>query len=134
MARRRFKVDKLVRDYVPDIMISHNIDIESRTMEVVEFLKRLKDKLVEESKEVVNAKTPQDLLEELSDVWEVYKTLLNKVGFSMEQIEEKCLVKKEEKGSFKGRIYCEYIEMDSNNPKIDYYKEKPEEYPEVEIK
>lgn len=132
--RRRFKVDKLVRDHVPEIITSYNIDVEYRTMEIGEFLKRLKDKLVEESKEVVQAKTPQDLLEELGDVWEVFQTLLNVVGFSMEQIETRCLAKKEEKGSFKKRVYCEYIEMESSNPKISYYKEKPEEYPVIEIK
>lgn len=129
--KRCFKVDKLVRDRVPSIMDSHNIDIKARYMETEEFIVRLKDKLVEEAKEVVSTQTSQELVEELCDVWEVFRALLHVHDLSMDQIEKQCLLKKESKGAFDTRLYCESLEMDFDNPKAHYYEERPLEYPEI---
>ena len=52
----RFKVDKLIRDKLPQIMRASGIQVFERVMEKDEYLKRLKDKLLEEAKEVIELK------------------------------------------------------------------------------
>ncbi|MBC6686557.1 hypothetical protein H9I48_05005 [Wolbachia pipientis] len=46
-----------------------------------------------------------------------------------EQIEEKRISKKQERGGFENRIYNIYIEVNSKS--IDYYHKKPSDYPEI---
>lgn len=48
----RFKVDKLIRDKLPQIMRSSGIQVFERVMGKDEYLKRLKDKLLEEAKKL----------------------------------------------------------------------------------
>lgn len=71
----RFKVDKLIRDKVPEILRSKNIALSTHQMSDEEFLMRLKNKLIEEAHEVSEAKNAEDLLEELADISEVFRTL-----------------------------------------------------------
>ena len=54
------KVDKLIRDKIPENLAKEKIFVSSRTMEKDEWIARLKDKLIEEAKEVAEAKTPQE--------------------------------------------------------------------------
>ncbi|WP_395463290.1 MazG-like family protein [Wolbachia endosymbiont of Cantharis cryptica] len=65
-------------------------------MEKDEYIERLKDKLLEEAKEVIASKTPDENLEELADLLEVIHTLGKESGLSIEQIEEKRISKKQE--------------------------------------
>jgi len=79
---KRFKVDKLIRDKLPDLMRSKGITVHERTMENQEFISRLKEKLIEESREVEQAETRAELTEELADVLEVVRTLAQENGIS----------------------------------------------------
>ncbi|MBN9542197.1 MAG: hypothetical protein J0G32_00175, partial [Alphaproteobacteria bacterium] len=54
---RRFKIDKLIRDKMPDIMRSMGLKVYERTVDLDEYLSVLKLKLVEEATEVFNAKS-----------------------------------------------------------------------------
>lgn len=57
----RFKVDKLIRDKLPQIMRSSGIQVFERVMEKDEYLKRLKDKLLEEAKEVIASGSEKEM-------------------------------------------------------------------------
>ena len=46
-----FKIDKLIRDKISEIMRAESIDVFERVLEKDEYLKRLKDKLLEEAEE-----------------------------------------------------------------------------------
>ncbi|RZI46845.1 nucleoside triphosphate pyrophosphohydrolase [Candidatus Finniella inopinata] len=129
--KHRFKVDKLTRDKMPDIMRSLNIDGLVRIMDADEYLMRLQDKLLEEAKEVIAAKTPDEYVEELADVLEVMHALANRLGLSYEQIEEKRQEKKREKGGFEGRVYVAYGDVAADNENIRYYRDRSEDYPEI---
>ncbi|MBV2145877.1 MAG: nucleoside triphosphate pyrophosphohydrolase [Wolbachia endosymbiont of Pissodes strobi] len=100
-------------------------------MEKDEYIERLKDKLLEEVKEVIASKTSDENLEELADLLEVIHALGKESGLSIEQIEEKRISKKQERGGFENRIYNTYIEVNSNS--IDYYHKKPSDYPEIVV-
>jgi predicted house-cleaning noncanonical NTP pyrophosphatase (MazG superfamily) len=131
-ATHQFKLDKLVRDHIPGILRCHDIEVFERVLETQEYLKRLKDKLLEEAREVVATKTPEEMRDELADLLEVIQTLSKAHDISMEEIEEIRLSKRQEKGGFDKQKYVAYIEMKSDNKHIAYYRTRSEEYPEIE--
>lgn len=127
----RFKVDKLVRDNSLNIMRQSGIQVFERVMEQEEYLKRLKDKLLEEANEVISANGEQELREELADVLEVLLTLARVYGIDFADVQKTADQKRLEKGSFDGRIYNALVEMEEGNLSIEYYKARPDQYPEV---
>lgn len=105
-----FKIDKLIRDLVPGIMRPRGVSVFERSMKEDEYIQRLKYKLLEEAQEVIDAKTPDEVSEELADLLEVIYALGKVYNLSMEQIETKRLVKKQQNGGFDNRIYSSHIE------------------------
>ena len=127
----RFKVDKLIRDKMPDILRGYGITVFEKQIDEGEYIRRLKDKLEEECKESLTASQPEALLEELADLSEVMIALAQAHGFSQKQLEDKRIAKKEEKGGFENRVYNAFIETPTNNPKAAYYRAQPDKYPEM---
>ncbi len=127
----RFKVDKLIRDKLPGLMRQNNVTIFERVMETDEYRKRLKDKILEEAYEAFMAETESEHIEELADLLEVIHALGKVCGISIEEIDQKRLQKKEQKGGFEGRIYSPYVEVASDHENIRYYLSRPEQYPEM---
>lgn len=131
MQKYRYKVDKLIRDKMPDIMCAHNIVLSARIMEKNEYIIRLKDKLLEEAKEALKTETLEDLKKELADTLEVIHALTDVYDLSFQEIEQIRLKKQSEKGAFEKRIYNAYVEMHADNRAIDYYKKRPNDYPDI---
>jgi diadenosine tetraphosphate (Ap4A) HIT family hydrolase/predicted house-cleaning noncanonical NTP pyrophosphatase (MazG superfamily) len=129
MSLKRFKVEKLIRDNLPDIMREKGIEVHDRFMDEEEFLVRLKDKLLEEAAEVKQSSTVNELVEELGDTLEVLLTIANSNGITMEQIEQARIAKRDAKGGFDKKIYNRFVAIEDNNPAINYYLERPGQYP-----
>ncbi|MES2214617.1 MAG: nucleoside triphosphate pyrophosphohydrolase [Pseudomonadota bacterium] len=125
-----FKIDKLIRDKLPEIIKAKGARIEARIMEQDEYIKRLKDKLIEESLEVSDA-TTEDMIEELADVFEVLHALREALNLSFSQIEQKRLSKKDSNGGFKKKLYASHVEIDADHEDIDYYLSQKEKYVEI---
>jgi predicted house-cleaning noncanonical NTP pyrophosphatase (MazG superfamily) len=92
--------NKIVRDKIPS-------DIESRgeLVEVVKLsgdalLEALKRKLVEESFEAVDARTADDIGDEIADVLEVIDSLIAALGFTEKDIEARKERKRQKRGGF----------------------------------
>jgi predicted house-cleaning noncanonical NTP pyrophosphatase (MazG superfamily) len=129
----RFKVDKLVRDKLPEIIRSRGAEISEYIMEQDEYIQRLKNKLLEESEEVLDAQNLVELKEELADVLEVIASIAKAHDISLDEIRNIQEQKKLEKGGFDKRIYCSFVEIDAIHKEvIDGYRKQPEKYPEVE--
>lgn len=64
----KFKFGKLVRDKIPDLLAKKGIKVNSYILEGEGYLEALKEKLVEEAKEVLESKNKKDLCEELGDI------------------------------------------------------------------
>lgn len=131
MSLKRFRVEKLIRDHLPDIMRNKGILVHERFMEQDEFIVMLKNKLQEEAKEVSKAKNENELTEELADLLEVIYSLSQATGISLEEIENIRLEKKKAKGGFDKKIYNPYVDIEENNPSIEYYLNKAEFYPQI---
>lgn len=130
---RRFKINKLVRDKNQERLLDQQVIAFNRVMEAPEYMERLKDKLLEEAQEVISAQTTDEYISECADVLEVIHALAATLNISYEQIEQKRLKIKAEKGCFEGRIYSSYAEVDAENEKgIEYFLKQPDKYPEIE--
>ncbi|NBO24368.1 MAG: phosphoribosyl-ATP pyrophosphohydrolase [Chlamydiae bacterium] len=127
----RFKVDKLIRDKLPQIMRASGIQVFERAMEKDEYLKRLKDKLLEEAKEVIASGSEKEMREELADLLEVMLSLAKAYGMEFADIQQTAGQKRADKGGFDNRIYNAFVEIEAGNPSLGYYRARPDQYPEV---
>ena len=127
----RFKVDKLIRDNLPQIMRASGIQVFERVMEKDEYLKRLKDKLLEEAKEVIASGSEKEMREELADLLEVMLALVKVYGMEFTDIQQAAEQKRADKGGFDNRIYNAFVEIEAGNPSLGYYRARPDQYPEV---
>ncbi len=127
----RFKVDKLIRDNLPQIMRASGIQVFERVMEKDEYLKRLKDKLLEEAKEVIASGSEKQMREELADLLEVTLALAKVYGMEFADIQQVAEQKRADKGGFDNRIYNAFVEIEAGNPSLGYYRARPDQYPEV---
>jgi len=101
---KKFYHKKLIRDKILEIIKTNNDKYELRVMEGDEFKKELKKKLIEEAKEVKEAKG-SELIKELADVLELIKSIAENENISFELIEEKQKQRKKERGGFKKRLF-----------------------------
>ena len=130
--KRKFKFDKLIRDNIPKICKAEDIDLNYRTLNSGEHINALKDKLVEEATEILNAKTKDEIAEEIADVLEVIDALKKVANISEDEI----LKQKDDKLNFKGSyydgIYGNYVNIDSNHELTAYYLSEKDRYPEID--
>lgn len=98
---------KLIRDKIPEILQMEGKTIQIRIMDEAEYQNSLKQKLLEETLESINASSTQELTEELADLFEVIYTLLKTYDISPSEVEKVRLQKREKKGGFEKRIYSQ---------------------------
>lgn len=98
--------NKLVRDKIPEIMISKNCKPVTRILNDEEYIRELNKKLLEEVNEYL---TDNDVLE-LADTMEVVLAILNHKGVAFEDFEKLRLDKVNKRGAFNEKIFLEYEE------------------------
>ena len=118
--------NKLVRDKYIDIYkhdVEHKISASGYSVKYLspeETLDKLKDKLLEESKEVFDAYHEEDkqhLKEEIADVIEVIDAILYHNGIELKEVLALRDAKKEKKGGFETGLYLEHIDyLDGKEP------------------
>ena len=131
--KRHIKLNKLVRDKIPELLRSQGVTVSSRIMGQDEYINRLKDKLIEESQELLESRNIEEVKEELADLLEVMISLCQAYEISFDDIEAARRQKNLVKGGFRDKLYGEYIEMDSDNELIGYYTNQAHKYPAVKI-
>jgi predicted house-cleaning noncanonical NTP pyrophosphatase (MazG superfamily) len=75
-----------------------------------EFKIALKEKLVEEAKELLEAKTDEEILNELSDVLQLIESIALNNNLSIIQVEKQKEKKKQERGGFDKKLFLEYVD------------------------
>lgn len=100
---------KLVRDKIPQIIMSRGDTAVTRVLTDEEFLECLTKKLAEEVQEFLSDGT----VEELTDIYEVILAILQHMNLTIESFEALRKQKLLEKGGFSERIFLdEVIEKD----------------------
>jgi predicted house-cleaning noncanonical NTP pyrophosphatase (MazG superfamily) len=126
----RFKVEKLIRDRLPEIMRGQGQRVFERTLDGAEYQAELRRKLVEEAAEAACA-GDDSLMEELADVLEVVIALAAASGATLGDVEAKRLAKRAERGGFEGRVYNACVEAEAGSAAAAYYLARPEQYPRL---
>lgn len=93
--------NKLVRDRIPEKIEAHGESAEVAKLEGEALLVALKNKLVEEAFEVMDAKSTEAISEEIADVVEVLYALEDALGLARSEVEELREAKKEKRGGFR---------------------------------
>ncbi len=96
--------NKLVRDAIPEIIRQHGDTCQTEVMTEGEFQLMLRQKLVEEAQEVVQAATERSLITELADLYEVVDTLLQTNSITTDLVRTEQERRREERGGFAQRI------------------------------
>ncbi|MFB4165606.1 phosphoribosyl-ATP pyrophosphohydrolase [Alteribacillus sp. JSM 102045] len=102
--------NKLVRDYIPQIIEKDGKKCIIRTLNEKEFATELKKKLQEETAEYLQADNDQEALEELADVMEIIHSFAEVHGGNIEIVEKIRREKQESRGGFKDRIFLKEVE------------------------
>ncbi len=126
----RFRVEKLIRDHLPQMMEDQGLTVFCHQLGDADFLHALKAKLIEEAQEVSTA-SPEALLEELADVSEVMAALIAAAGLDPDAVEAARLAKRAQRGGFEGRIYNQAVEGEDGAAGVAYYLARPDQYPQV---
>jgi len=130
--RTRFGMHKLVRDKILERFEKADIPTAWKKLSLEEHISALKDKLVEEAQEVVEADNLDDLAHEIADVKEVLDVLTAKVNIAKEQLEKIQRKKAEERGSLEQGLYIEYVDIAYGTEWYDYCARDPKKYPIIE--
>lgn len=93
--------NKLVRDKIPQIIESNNEECECAILSDKEFLEKLNEKLQEEMKEYLESGD----VEELADLEEVLRAILDTKKVSLQEFEQIRSKKVEKRGAFKKKIF-----------------------------
>jgi predicted house-cleaning noncanonical NTP pyrophosphatase (MazG superfamily) len=97
--------NKLVRDKIPEIILKDNELPSTRILNDEEYIQELNKKLQEEVNEYLEAEN----IEEMVDILEVIRAILEHKGVTYEEIEEKRIKKATKRGAFKEKIYLEKV-------------------------
>ncbi len=130
-----FQFGKIIREGFLDKLLKYGGGYEKVDLSPEDSILELKKKLVEETEEVVSATSPQDLLEEISDVMEVVDSLLKAINVSPEELQEIRDIKYKLRGGLRisEKIITVSIPEKSEElrPHLIYLQENTDRYPEV---
>ncbi len=98
--------DKLVRDKIPQRLETKVKYFKTRVISGEEYNQALNNKLQEEVKEYLESGS----VEEIADIVEVLRAVLELKGISLEDFEQVREQKANDRGAFKERIFLEYVE------------------------
>lgn len=96
---------KLVRDRIPDIIADHGERPEFVILDEIDFQKSLRQKLVEEARELADAREVRDVENKLVDLYEILRTFEKLYHLRHSDVIEWQEKKRQERGGFDKRIY-----------------------------
>ena len=103
--------NKLVRDRIPEIIEKENKVPKTRILDSEEYKLELLKKLLEESKEVLEAKdSKENLSKELGDLLEVIDSSVKAFNLDLAEILILKEKRKEDRGGFDKQIFLESVE------------------------
>lgn len=107
-----YNANKLVRDNIPEIIKESGHYCEYIILNENDHKKAIKNKIFEESDELINAKSREEKIEEIADLLEILEEFCNIENISFEEVLTKKEEKKNKKGSFKERKFLTVFEKE----------------------
>lgn len=102
---------KLVRDRIPKrIKANGEIPVTHKATSDTEYVNALRDKLLEEAKELVEARTKTAFIEEIADVYEVLEAFMEQAGINPRNVQRIKETKQVTHGKFSKGIILDRID------------------------
>lgn len=108
MSRKTY--NKLIRDKIPEIIKKNGASPKIFVLNDEQFKSALKEKLIEEAKELLEAKTNDEILNELSDVLQLLESIALNNDTTFLEVEKQKEKKKMERGGFDKKLFLEYVD------------------------
>lgn len=128
MSYRTFRLHKLVRDKIVEFNVASGGKVDYKTLKGDELQQTLIAKIIEEAKELQDAKIS---VEELADVQEVIDQLAENAGITKQDIAATQQQKNTKNGAFKNGHFIENLSLPEDNKWVKYYASDPKRFPEV---
>ena len=130
-----FEFNKIIRAKIIDNMISQGVIVKSKKLSNSESLQALKNKLFEETREVMASKNVHEMTQEIADVLDVLQTMAEHNQISWTKIQKALADKRQEKGLLDAFHLVEHIELDNSNPQhadyIEYFTQNAHKYRKI---
>lgn len=97
--------NKLIRDKILEIIGSAGEKPYFRLLSKKEYLREIKKKILEETKELIKAKNKKDIINEIVDLQELIDVLILELGLTKSEIKKQQKIKNEKRGGFKKRLF-----------------------------
>lgn len=127
----KFKTNILVRDKRIEEMESAGILVDYKKLSQEEYIKALRKKVTEEAQEVADEENRDKLIYELADLKEVVQSLMTALEITDSEISDAQNKKREKNGGFDEKYFTNFVEIENDNPVIEYYLQRPNKYPEI---
>lgn len=105
---KTIKYNKLIRDRIPEIMTDAGKSFVVEEMDDKEYLLKLKEKLIEEAKEVNDA-SEDEIIGELADLMEIVNAIEDAYSINHESVIEKQHKKAESNGRFEKKLILKEV-------------------------
>lgn len=131
MKMRIFQQNKLWRDKAVELLEQAGSKVYWKKLDDAEYDKQLRLKIVEESEEVLNAISRDDLINELADVMDVIHALCTVNNISIDDIRLAQNKKHSDRGNFEGRKFVTTAAHPVGSFGEKYCLLDPAKYPEI---
>jgi len=129
MKTYKFKYAKLVRDRIADHAKKDGAYVSQKILSENKYISELQKKLLEETKEFTKTRVREEMLEELSDVQEIIDNLLAALNYKGRDLKKIQAKKNQKNGSFKKKVYINYIKVNDNYSWLAYHLKNKDKYP-----
>ena len=128
---QKFRTNILVRDKMVEKMESEGILVDYKKLNEKDYENALREKVIEEAQEVASEKNRERLIYELADLLEVAQTLADTLEITTSEILDARKKKQEKSGGFTKKHFTNFVEIENDNPAIEYYLKRPKKYPKI---
>ena len=122
---KTFRLNKLVRDSELDWIEQNQGISQHRFLNRAEKIKALREKLEEETQELLDASSQDERLAEFADVFEVLYELAEALDIKKDDIEKK----RQRRGGFDQGIFIETVSYPDDSKMTRYLLSQPEKSP-----
>ena len=126
----KFKLDKLVRDNLRNIYESIGQKASYRKLTTDEHKSQLVRKIIEEVQEIQITDPVSDITDEIADIRQVLDDLMDLYGITEEQVEVTKQKTYNKKGGFIKGTFVETLELADDDEWVNYYRKRPDLFPE----
>ncbi len=99
------KYNKLIRDKILEIIRAAGERPYWRILNGKEYLREIKKKILEEAKELIEAKDKKGIIDEIVDIQELTDALISETGLTKSEIKKQQKIKNKKRGGFKKRLF-----------------------------